>query len=201
MSAIASADILLMVQVRNGDASLFGVLVERYRHDLVGYLYRMIANHAVAEELAQETFLRAYRSRDSYQPTAKFTTWIYSIATRLALNWLRDNRVRRHYEPLEGLATEGRPRQFADPSPLADAALVYADRVRSVRLAVAGLPGRQRSVVLMHKYYDMSYEEIAAALNCSPQAVKSLLFRAYTALRQKLAVEFCAERTSSELPS
>jgi RNA polymerase sigma-70 factor (ECF subfamily) len=147
----------------------------------------MVENHAVAEELAQETFLRAYRSRAGYQPAAKFTTWLYSIAMRLALNWLRDNRARRH-EPLEP-SGDARPRQLADPAPLADAALIHADLVRAVRQALAGLPDRQRSAVVMHKYHDMTYDEIAAMMRCSPQAVKSILFRAHSALRQKLSGE------------
>jgi RNA polymerase sigma-70 factor (ECF subfamily) len=111
---------------------------------------------------------------------------LYSIATRLALNWLRDNRTRRRYEPLEGLIEDGPPRQFADPQPLAESTMMQADMVRAVRHALAELPDRQRSVVLMHKYQDMTYEEIAAALHSTPQAVKSLLFRAHSTLREKL---------------
>jgi RNA polymerase sigma-70 factor (ECF subfamily) len=187
MSASASTDVLLMLQVREGDAATFDILVDRYRRDLVSYLFRMIQNHAVAEELAQETFLRAYRSRAAYQPTAKFKTWLYSIATRLALNWLRDNRTRRHYEPLEGTRDRGAPREFADPRPLAESALMREDVVRAVRQALNELPDRQRSVILMHKYQDMSYDEIAIALGCTLQAVKSLLFRAHSTLREKLS--------------
>jgi len=107
---------------------------------------------------------------------------------RLALNWLRDNRARRH-EPLEGCFTDARARQLADPAPLADAALMHADLVRAVRHALAGLPDRQRSAILVHKYHDMTYDEIAAVMKCSPQAVKSILFRAHAALRQKLSGE------------
>ena len=186
MSVSASTDILLMVQTRDGDPATFAVLVERHRNGLVGYLYRMVENHAVAEELAQETFLRAFRSRAGYQPSAKFTTWLYSIGTRLALNWLRDNRLSRRHEPLDAPGENGRPYQYADPRPLADSRLMRQDLVRTVRRALAELPDRQRSVVLMHKYQDMSYEEIAAALGVTVQAVKSLLFRAHSALRQKL---------------
>lgn len=189
MSTTAYTDILLMVQVREGNAELFDVLVERHRNDLVGYLYRTVQNHAIAEELAQETFLRAYRSRASYQPSAKFTTWLYSIGTRLAWNWIRDNRTRRRMEPLEGDNQFTRPREFTDPAPLADDSLLHDECVRAVKRAVAELPDRQRAVVLMHKYEDMTYEEIAAASNCTPQAVKSLLFRAHAALRGKLVRE------------
>jgi RNA polymerase sigma-70 factor (ECF subfamily) len=185
----AYSDMFLMVQVRDGNSAVFDVLVQRYRRDLVGYLYRMVQNHAVAEDLAQETFLRAYRSRAGYQPTAKLTSWLYSIATRLAWNWARDNRVRQH-EPLDGTIEDGRPRQIADSSPTVESALMRADRVRVVRQAIAALPERQRSVVVMHRYHEMTYEEIAAALDCSPQAVKSLLFRAHSSLRERLLHSF-----------
>jgi RNA polymerase sigma-70 factor, ECF subfamily len=181
-----------MIQVREGNTVLFDNLVQRYRKDLVGYLYRMVDNHAVAEELAQETFLRAYRSRAGYKPTAKFTTWLYSIAIRLALNWLRDNRSRRREEPLEGLLKDGMPRQFADSAPLAEQVMISHDAVRAVRRAVAELPDRQRAVVLMHKYRDMTYDEIATELGCTPQAVKSMLFRAHSALRERLTAEMAA---------
>ncbi len=187
MSAPAYTDALLMVQVREGHQEYFDLLVERHRRDLVGYLYRTVQNHAIAEELAQEAFLRAYRSRFGYQPTAKFTTWLYSIATRLAWNWIRDNRTRRSWEPLEGNDEGNRPRQFTDPGPRIDDTLVQGEWVRVIRQAVAELPERQRAAVLMHKYHDMTYEQIAAVSNLTPQAVKSLLFRAHAALRGKLA--------------
>jgi RNA polymerase sigma-70 factor (ECF subfamily) len=191
MSATAYTDVLLMMQVRDGNTGMFDSLVQRYRDDLIGYLYRMVENRSVAEDLAQETFLRAYRSRAGYRPTAKFTTWLYSIAIRLALNWLRDNRGRR-LEPIEGDYKDGRPRELADRAPLADQALIAAHRVRSVRRALSELPERQRTVVLMHKYQDMTYEEIAAALGCSSQAVKSMLFRAHANLRHKLSEALAA---------
>jgi RNA polymerase sigma-70 factor (ECF subfamily) len=187
MSTMACADVRMMLQVRDGDSAAFDFLVRRYRNDLIGYLYRMVMNHAIAEELAQESFLRAYRARASYEAAAKFSTWLYSIGTRLALNWIRDHRVRRIYEPLEGTAPDARPRQLADPHPLADEELVRAGRARMISAALAELPDRQRAVVVMHKYDGMTYGEISAALDCSPQAVKSLLFRAHAALREKLA--------------
>ena len=187
MSTTAYSDMFLMVQVRDGNSAVFDIVVQRYRRDLVGYLYRMVQNHSVAEELAQETFFRAYRSRAGYQPTAKLTSWLYSIATRLAWNWARDNRVRQRHEPLDVTVEGGRPRQIADSTPTVETALMRADRAREVRQAIAELPDRQRSVVLMHRYQDMTYDEIAAALQCSPQAVKSLLFRAHSALREKLS--------------
>src|SRR6266498_4944679 len=130
MATAATSDILLMMRVRAGDRDGFDLLVERHRSDLVGFLYRMVSNYAIAEELAQEAFLRAYRSRARYEPTARFTTWLYRIATRLAWNWMRDNRRTLHHASLEQEREDRRPLDIPDPNPLADAVLVSADRAR-----------------------------------------------------------------------
>jgi RNA polymerase sigma-70 factor, ECF subfamily len=180
------ADYTLVLQAKDGSRECFDLLVLRHRDEMVGYLYRIVSNRAIAEELAQETFLRAYRSLGRYQPTARFATWLYSIATRLALNWIRDNR-RVYCESLDDEPDGGRPLQLVDTQPLPDAMAIRSWLCRTVRDAVRGLPERQREVVVMHKYRDMSYREIALAWKCSPAAVKSLLFRAHSALREKLA--------------
>jgi RNA polymerase sigma-70 factor, ECF subfamily len=185
MSTIASADVLLMLRVRDGESETFNVLVERHRNDLVGFLYRMVFNHAIAEELAQDAFLRAYKSREAYQPTAKFTTWLYSIAMRLALNWIRDNKLRR-YQPLEGRFQDGRPREFADAGPRPDTILLQQELREVLRQAIAELPDRQRAVLVMHRYQELTYDQIAETLDSTPQAVKSMLFRAHASLRQKM---------------
>jgi RNA polymerase sigma-70 factor, ECF subfamily len=185
MSTIASADVLLMLRVRDGESETFNLLVERHRNDLVGFLYRMVFNHAIAEELAQDAFLRAYKSREAYQPTAKFTTWLYSIAMRLALNWIRDNKLRRS-QPLEGRFPDGRPREFADSGPRPDAVVLQQELRAVLRQAIAELPERQRAVLVMHRYREMTYGQIGAVLDTTPQAVKSMLFRAHAALRQKM---------------
>src|SRR5437762_4374443 len=94
-------DAELMLRVKEGDGASFGVLLEKHRSPVIHFLYRMVQNHAVAEELAQEVFLRVYRSRRTYEPTAKFTTWLFRIATHLALNSLRDGRYEKFQEPLD----------------------------------------------------------------------------------------------------
>jgi RNA polymerase sigma-70 factor (ECF subfamily) len=147
----------------------------------------MVQNQAVAEELAQEVFLRVYRSRESYEPTAKFTTWLFRIATHLALNSLRDGRNRRMEERLDADSPETQVRQVADRRPSVEQTMVYQARLDEVRRAVAMLPEKQRAAVLMHKYEEMEYSQIAKVLNCSESAVKSLLFRAYETLRARLA--------------
>jgi RNA polymerase sigma-70 factor, ECF subfamily len=141
----------------------------------------------VAEELAQEVFLRVYRSRATYEPTAKFTTWLFRIATHLALNAVRDNRHDRSQERLDD-DTGGLPaRQVSDARPNVEQAMLNEARLDEVRKAIAALPEKQRAAVLMHKYQEMEYSQIARVLNCSESAIKSLLFRAYETLRARLA--------------
>jgi RNA polymerase sigma-70 factor (ECF subfamily) len=146
----------------------------------------MVQDRAVSEELAQEVFLRVYRSRASYEATAKFTTWLFRIATHLALNWLRDGRNERGQERLDG-ASELPARQVADRGLSVEQRMLHEARLEEVRQAVAALPAKQRAAVLMHKYEEMEYSQIARVLGCSESAVKSLLFRAYETLRARLA--------------
>lgn len=180
-------DAQLMLRVREGDSASFALLLERHRSPVVHFLYRMVQNQAIAEELAQEAFLRVYRSRASYEPTAKFTTWLFRIATHLALNHLRDERHVRNQESLDQEAGEGIPRQVQDRNPSVEQSLVRQSRLIEIRRAIDLLPEKQRAAVLMHKYQEMDYGQIAAALSCSESAVKSLLFRAYETLRARLA--------------
>ncbi|MEP7363693.1 MAG: sigma-70 family RNA polymerase sigma factor [Acidobacteriota bacterium] len=177
----------LMLRVRAGDQASFSLLLERHRSPVVHFLYRMVQNQAVAEELAQEVFLRVYRSRESYEPTAKFTTWLFRIATHLALNWIRDNRNTRHQESLDEEVVEGAVRQVSDRLPSVEQRMVRESRMAEIRQAIETLPAKQRAAVLMHKYEELEYSQIARILECSESAVKSLLFRAYETLRLRLA--------------
>jgi RNA polymerase sigma-70 factor (ECF subfamily) len=189
MMAVATFehDAELMLRVRDGDAQSFSLLLAKHRGPVIHFLYRMIQNQAVAEELAQEVFLRVYRSRASYEPTAKFTTWLFRIASHVALNHIRDGKHERHQESLDGEGTEGIGRQVASRAPTVEQEMVRESRLAEVRRTVELLPAKQRAAVLMHKYQEMDYAQIAAALECSESAVKSLLFRAYETLRAKLA--------------
>lgn len=180
-------DAELMLRVRDGDSTSFALLLERHRAPVVHFLHRMIQNQPVAEELAQEVFLRVYRSRATYEPTAKFTTWLFRIATHLALNAIRDTRNERGQESLDAETPEGAARQIADRQPNVEQKLVRDARLAEVRRAIQTLPEKQRAAVLMHKYQEMEYSQIAAVLGCSESAVKSLLFRAYETLRARLA--------------
>jgi RNA polymerase sigma-70 factor (ECF subfamily) len=189
MVAVAALepDAQLMLRVKEGDAASFALLLERHRAPVIHFLYRMVQNQAVAEELAQEAFLRVYRARTSYEPTAKFTTWLFRIATHLALNCLRDGRFQRFHESLDEEGEQAASREIADRRLTIEQTLLDRARLEEVRRAIAALPDKQRAAVLMHKYQEMEYSQIARVLNCSEPAVKSLLFRAYETLRARLA--------------
>jgi len=191
MAVVAAAtldyDAELMLRVKGGDGGCFGVLLEKHRASVIHFVYRLVQEQAIAEELAQEVFLRVYRSRSSYEPTAKFKTWLFRIATHLALNWLRDEKHERGQERLDDVSGDLPVRQVSDRRPSVEQELVYAVKLAEVRRAVAALPEKQRAAVLMHKYEEMEYAQIAKVLGCSESAVKSLLFRAYETLRARLA--------------
>jgi RNA polymerase sigma-70 factor (ECF subfamily) len=186
-SAALDYDAQLMLRVKDGDGASFTELLEKHRSPVVHFLYRMVQDHAVSEELAQEVFLRVYRSRSTYEPTAKFTTWLFRIATHLALNWLRDGKNERGQERLDDVSGDGPVREVADRRVTVEQRMLYEVRLDEVRRAIAALPEKQRAAVLMHKYEEMEYSQIARALDCSESAVKSLLFRAYETLRARLA--------------
>lgn len=185
---VATSDQDWMLRLQAGDTDAFSVLVEKYRGPVVHFLYRMVHEPALAEELAQEVFLRVYRARKSYRPRAKFTTWLFRIATNVALNALRDGRQRRARErSLEsGEGTMGALAERADPGANVEQAMLEAERREQVRQAVEALPEKQRLAVLLHKYQELDYAEVADILDCSESALKSLLFRAYETLRVKL---------------
>ena len=186
-AAALEPDAELMLRVKEGDAASFALLLEKHRAPVIHFVYRMVLNQAIAEELAQEVFLRVYRARSSYEPTAKFTTWLFRIAMHLALNCLRDGRSERCQESLDQDNPEALGRQVADRRPTVEQDLVYGVKLAEVRHAIQGLPEKQRAAVLMHKYEEMEYSQIARVLSCSESAVKSLLFRAYETLRGRLA--------------
>jgi len=189
MEAVAALerDAELMMRVLDGDETSFALLLERHRGPVVHFLYRMVQNQAVSEELAQEVFLRVYRSRQTYEPTAKFTTWLFRIATHLALNRIRDTKKEKGQESLDEPKAEGLERQVADNKPSIEQELVRRTRLDEIRSAVEALPAKQRAAVLMHKFEGLDYQQISRVLDCSESALKSLLFRAYETLRGRLA--------------
>jgi RNA polymerase sigma-70 factor (ECF subfamily) len=178
-----------MLRVKAGDQAAFDYLVQKYRRPMLSFMYRMSHYSAAAEDLAQEVFLRVYRSRQSYEASAKFTTWLYRIATNLAVNHARDTRHERPEvqvsidEPDEDSSTT---LQVPDRSLNAEQAIVLRERMLAIRQKVEALPEQQKMAVIMHKYQQMDYKQIAEVLKKSESATKSLLFRAYETLREQL---------------
>jgi RNA polymerase sigma-70 factor, ECF subfamily len=177
----------LMLRVRDGDQRSFELLLEKHRGPMIHFLHRMVRNGAVAEELTQEVFLRVYRSRENYECYAKFTTWLFRIGTHLALNWIRDERNEKWQTSLDKETVDGTSRQVPDRRKTVEQELLYQAKLGEVRQAIHSLPAKQRAAVMMHKYEEMEYAQIAGVIGCSESAVKSLLFRAYEALRVRLA--------------
>jgi RNA polymerase sigma-70 factor, ECF subfamily len=186
-------DAEVMLRVKAGDQAAFDYLVQKYRRQIVSLLYRMSRNSAAAEDLAQEVFLRVYRSRQTYEASAKFTTWLYRIATNLAVNHARDTKHERP-DVMASLDEQnpetGSTMDVADPRMSVEEELVRRERMQAIRSKVEALPERQKTAVILHKYQQMDYKQIAEVMKLSESATKSLLFRAYETLREELK-QFC----------
>ncbi len=185
----ATSDAEIMLRAKAGDQAAFEYLVQKYRRPMVSFMYRMTRNSTVAEDLAQEVFLRVYRSRGSYEASAKFTTWLYRIATNLAVNHARDTR---HERPEVQISLDepdedtGTTLEVPDRALNAEQSIVLRERMLAIRRKVEALPEQQKLAVIMHKYQQMDYKQIAEVLKKSESATKSLLFRAYETLREQL---------------
>lgn len=183
------SDAEVMLELRAGNMAAFDVLLQKYRKPIVHFMFRMVHNQAVAEELAQEVFLRVYRSRETYRAEARFSTWLYRIATNLGVNHARDTRHERSASTVyldEADAETGTTPDVADATPSAEANILRRERMMAIRQHVMALPDRQKTAVLMHKYEGLDYKQIGEVLKLSESATKSLLFRAYQTLREKL---------------
>ena len=188
VGAMTRSDVQLMLDVKAGDDASFNLLLQKYRTPLINFLFRMVRDSATAEDLAQEVFLRVYRARKQYSPSAKFTTWLFRIATNLALNSVRDNRHRQMDVSIDApVEDDEAPLQLPAREMRIDEHMIERDRAEFIRQAISSLPEKQRVAVLLHKYEEMDYSEIAKILECSESALKSLLFRAYETLRVQLA--------------
>ena len=188
---LADPDVRLMLQVREGNAGAFEMLVEKHQTRLVSLLKQMVGNRSQAEDLAQEVFLRVYRARERYVPAAKFTTWLYTITQNVASNSLRKSSRRKEVNltnspsgsvptrPLDSLAKD---RSNLMPTRLA----AQKEMGQIIEDAIQSLGERQRMAMLLSKYEGMSYQEIATTMELTTQAVKSLLSRARANLREIL---------------
>lgn len=185
----ADADADLMLRVKRGDRAAFADLVEKYRQPLFNFIFRTLRDETETEDVAQNVFLQVYKSRDRYQRTAKFSTWLFTIARNLCLNEIR----RRTRHPADSLDethgdNEDQPqRQYVDKSvflPLEN--VLHSELARKVEEALADLPENQRTAILLCRQDELSYEEIAAVLGCSLSATKSLIHRGRETLKEKL---------------
>ena len=182
-------DAEIMLELRAGNMGAFDVLLAKYRKPIVHFMFRMVHNQAVAEELAQEVFLRVYRSRETYRAEARFSTWLYRIATNLGVNHARDTRHERTASTIyldEPDSETGTTPDVADSTPSVEVDMLRRERMKAIRQHVLALPERQKTAVLMHKYEGLDYKQIGEVLKLSESATKSLLFRAYQTLREKL---------------
>jgi RNA polymerase sigma-70 factor (ECF subfamily) len=188
--ALRDPDIRIMLRVRDDDPAAFSQLVEIYQHRLVGVMHHLIGSTEEAEDLAQEVFLRVYRTRKKYRPKAKFSTWLFTIANNLALNALR-NRQRKPAVSLNvnesgplGPRPEEQLVRNRDAAP--STCLQHAELAARIRMALDKLNERQKLAVILNKFEDMGYAEIAEVMELTTKAVKSLLSRARARLREEL---------------
>jgi RNA polymerase sigma-70 factor (ECF subfamily) len=175
----------IISEVAKGDLSAFRQIVERYQNLLLNYICRYTGDRAAAEDIAQEVFLRVFKTAKEYRPLSSFKTWLFKIATNLCLNELRDNRIHRNtidvFELNEAgfvaLATER-------PSPVKE--LENSELSSTLKKALKSLPEKQRAALLLHKYSGFSYLEIGRMMDCSVSAVESLIHRARQSLKKQL---------------
>lgn len=186
--AEATSDVELMLRLKRGDHEAFNVLVQRHRKPLINFIYRFTTNLGESEDLAHEVFIKVFQSASKYEPKAAFSTWLYRIATNLALNYLRDHKPRLATSLDSGAEEQGEKpaSELRDRGTLAEDQLLERERVEQIRLALAALPENQRLAVILTKYQELSLKEAAGIMKCSEAAVKSLIFRAYTTLRERL---------------
>src|SRR5262245_4671190 len=186
--AETTTDVELMLKVKRGDREAFGLLVDRYRKPLINFIYRFTTNPGESEDLAHEVFIKAFQSAPKYEPRAAFSTWLYRIATNVALNYLRDHKPKlsRSLDSDEDCEGEAKV-EVRDTRALVDEKLMERERVRQIKRALAALPENQRLAVVLTKYQELSLKEAGEILKCSETAVKSLIFRAYSTLRETLS--------------
>jgi RNA polymerase sigma-70 factor (ECF subfamily) len=189
MAAPTDPDAALMLRVKGGDVRAFEELVGKYKQPIVNLMYRMIRDLDEAEDLAQNVFIRLFQSAPRYEVSAKFSTWIFTIARHLCLNEIR-RRGRHPSESLEASQAESEeqaPRQFQDTRDIsAPHAFLQAELEAKIQQALAELPAKQRLAIVLCREEELSYEQIARVLGCSLSAAKSLIHRGRDSLKQKL---------------
>jgi RNA polymerase sigma-70 factor (ECF subfamily) len=185
----ADPDAALMLRVKRGDRAAFAELVEKFKQPLFNFIYRTLRDETESEDVAQNVFLQVYKSRDRYERTAKFSTWLFTIARNLCLNEIR-RRTRHPAESLEEAHAEHDDlpqRQYEDKKifPPTDQAL-HGELAQKIEAALAELPENQRTAILLCRQDELSYEEIAEVLGTTLSATKSLIHRGRETLKEKL---------------
>ena len=183
-------DAALMMRVKQGDGHAFAALVDKYQQPVMNLVYRMLRDATEAEDVAQNVFVQVYRSAHRYEVTAKFSTWLFTIARNLCLNELR----RRSRHPAESIdaahhadADDHPPQQFEDKRTTSPPdVLLHGELEQKIEEALAELPENQRTAILLCRQDELSYEEISEVLGCSLSATKSLIHRGRETLRLKL---------------
>jgi RNA polymerase sigma-70 factor (ECF subfamily) len=193
----------LMRRVKRGDATAFAMLVDRYKHGVVSFITRMIRDADEAEDVAQTAFVQAYRNAHRYEESARFSTWLFTIARNLCLNELR-RRSRHPSEPLEGISSEhdeAPARQHEDLRTASPPSMLLRRELEAkVEEAIADLPENQREALLLCRQEDCSYEDIARILGCSVPATKSLIHRARETLKSRLKPYLSSGQWNEEDP-
>jgi RNA polymerase sigma-70 factor (ECF subfamily) len=181
-------EVRLMLRVQDGDATAFDELERRYGPRVFGYFCRQLGDRSEAEDLTQEVFLRLYRARHGYRPRARFATWVFHITQNVARNALRSRRRRPCVRLEAGPSADGDLLEalLSDRGEAPSRPLERDELAGVVRAAVAGLGTRQRAAVELHQFEDRTYAEVAAELDMTPKAAKSLLYRARNQLRVSL---------------
>jgi RNA polymerase sigma-70 factor (ECF subfamily) len=187
---LADPDVRLMLQVRDGDALAYEELVRRYQNRLMSLLTHLVGHRDLAEDLTQEVFLRVYRARERYVPGAKFSTWLYTIANNVASNQLRTlarrKEVNLHARPSDSAPHSLESAAVAASGTMPSRQLDKAELCAAVQQAIEGLNERQRMAILLAKFEELSYADIAEIMEMTPQAIKSLLSRARCNIRDSL---------------
>jgi len=193
---LSDPDVLLMVEFQRGNKASFETLMRKYYARILNFIYRFVGNREIAEDLTQEVFLRVYKSSGRYYPQAKFQTWIFTIAKNVSLNEVRRKRKTISIDQEYGQDGEHKKFQLPDNKILGpDKEMIKQEKVVEVRKAINSLPANQRTAVILRRYEDFSYSDIAKTLGCSVEAVKSLLSRAKEALKNRLKKYVVQEET------
>jgi len=175
-----------MVAFQQGNNEAFDQILDKYQRPIVNFIYKFVNNSAEAEELAQEVFLRIYRARHTYEPRARFAAWIYRIATNLSLKEANRKRRMHFWHANESSRGDASVEEDArrDPGPDAEKTLITIELGRAVRRAIRSLPRNEKTALVLRRYEDLSYQEIAGIMRCSEAAVKTYIHRGKLHVRE-----------------